>query len=603
MRYSNMKRLVIFFISILLLTNVYSQEYTQVMRYSAALNYANNLFELTNPSQKKLADTLSLPFFDDFSTDGIYPNQQKWIDRNVFINNNFSRQPPSKGVATFDGFNEKGEPYVASEFAYGLCDILTSAPIDLNYSSADSIYLSFFIQPQGFGRQPAINDSLILEFMNLNTGKFVKIASWPGAKSYSFKQILIPIKDNIFLRKGFQFRFKNKGSQYGADDHWHIDYVRLHTNRNANDTLIQDVSINSNATPLLDPYSAIPWNQFDATLLAENHFVDIKNNFTNSSNVDFTFKSYLENTKLDSVTKGLFLPSGATSNEESRKVLMPTSTGPFNVLTTYTASTTNDFIDMNDTLKSLQQFKDYYAYDDGTAEDGYGITAPANGRFAYEFTTKNEDTLTHVQFHFTQKQVPLVNEIFTLTVWKSINPEVILYQKTSQEPLYIDSLNGFTTYGLDSTLLVNGTFYVGWIQATNFFMNIGFDRNSIHSNFMYYKVNALGWQQSSLAGTAMIRPVFADNLLTGITKNKKTQNEFTVYPNPGNGAISIKFNSSIPKEKVATIKVFNVQGQVVHTSSEIENINITLLPKGLYIVQVISEYNEVLGTQKYLKND
>jgi hypothetical protein len=199
--------------------------------------------------------------------------------------------------------------------------------------------------------------------------------------------------------------------------------------------------------------------------------------------------------------------------------------------------------------------------------------------------------------------VPLVNEIFTLTVWKSINPEVILYQKTSQEPLYIDSLNGFTTYGLDSTLLVNGTFYVGWIQATNFFMNIGFDRNSIHSNFMYYKVNALGWQQSSLAGTAMIRPVFADNLLTGITKNKKTQNEFTVYPNPGNGAISIKFNSSIPKEKVATIKVFNVQGQVVHTSSEIENINITLLPKGLYIVQVIGEYNEVLGTQKYLKND
>ncbi len=603
MSYLNMKRFLLFSISFLLFTNLYSQEYTQAMRYSAMLNNANKEYELNKATHKQLADTLGLPFFDDFSNNSIYPNQQKWMDRNVFINNNFSKQPPSKGVATFDGFDEKGKPYVESEFAYGLCDTLTSAPIDLNYPASDSIYLSFFIQPQGYGRQPAINDSLILEFMNITTGKFVKIASWPGAKSYSFKQILIPIKDTTYLKRGFQFRFKNKGSQYGADDHWHLDYVRLHTNRNANDTLIQDVSINSNATPLLNPYSAIPWNQYDANLLAENHFVDIKNNFASSSNVDFTFKSYLEDTKLDSVTKGLFLPSGATSNEESRKVIIPTPAGPFNVITTYTASTTNDFIDVNDTLKALQQFKDYYAYDDGTAEDGYGITAPANGRFAYEFTTKNEDTLTHVQFHFTQKQVPLVNEIFTLTVWKSINPEVILYQKTSQEPFYIDSLNGFTTYDLDSTLLVNGTFYVGWIQATNFFMNIGFDRNSVHSNFMYYKVNALGWQQSSLAGTAMIRPVFADKLLTGITSNKKNNNDFSLFPNPGNGAISIKFNSSIPSESITNIKILNLQGQVLYTSSDIENINIELLPKGLYLVQIIGEYNQVLGTQKYLKND
>lgn len=596
-----MKRILIYtYIFTFFLNQSIAQEYTQAMRYSAMLEKANAEFNYS----RKTVDTLTLPFFDDFSKDGVYPNQQKWIDRNVFINNNFSKQPPSKGVATFDGFNAKGQPYVASEFAFGVCDTLTSAPIDLNLAPSDSIYLSFFIQPQGYGRQPAINDSLILEFKNLNTGRFVKIASWPGAKSYAFKQILIPIKDTLFLKKGFQFRFKNKGSQYGADDHWHIDYVRLNKNRNSNDTLVQDVSINSNATPLLNPYSAIPWNQFDASLLAENHFVDIKNNFNSSSNVDFTFTSYLGSTKLDSVTKGLFLASGITSNEESKKVQIPAQTAAFNVLTTYTASTTNDFIDVNDTLKSLQMFKDYYAYDDGTAEDGYGLTINgSNGRFAYEFTTKNEDTLSHIQIHFTQKQVPIVNEIFTLTVWKSLTPEVILYQKTSQEPIYIDSLNGFTTYELDSTLLINGTFYIGWVQASNFFMNIGFDRNSVHSNFMYYKVNALGWQQSSLAGTAMIRPVFADRLSTGIKNQRRYKQTFTIFPNPGNGYMNLNYSENIKNEDIQFVKVYNMLGQEKYTSTEITSIDISSLPKGMYIVQIVDFNNRTIATQKYLKHE
>jgi hypothetical protein len=603
MRYLSMKKLFIVSLSLLFSTTLYSQEYTKAIRYSPILENAYKQYQLSQSAKRTSVDTLNLPFFDDFSINSIYPNQLKWIDRNVFINNNFSKQPPSKGVATFDGFNEKGKPYVESEFAYGVCDTLTSAPIDLSYPASDSIYLSFFIQPQGYGRQPAINDSLVLEFLNLNTGKFNKIASWPGAKSYAFKQILIPIKDTLYLKRGFQFRFKNKGSQYGADDHWHLDYVRLNRNRSINDTSILDVSINSNATPLLNPYSSIPWNQFDANLLAENHFVDIKNNFGNSSNVDFTFTSYLDDQKLDSVTKGLFLASGITSNEESKKVIIPARTGPFSVVTTYTASTTNDFINFNDSLISRQNFYNYYAYDDGTAEDGYGITAPANGRFAYEFTTKNEDTLTHVQFHFTQKQVPLVNEIFTLTVWKSLNPEVILYQKTSQEPFYIDSLNGFTTYEIDSILKINGTFYVGWVQATNFFMNIGFDRNSVKSNFMFYKVNALGWQQSSLAGTAMIRPVFADIISTGINQSKAQLNIFNIYPNPGNGNIRLALLNGKQMDNELLVNVINMQGQVVYNGNASQNINIQELSNGMYIIQLRSKDNELLSYQKYLKNE
>lgn len=600
-----MRRIFVCIINLLIVSTVMAQETTTPITYSALLDKAyHQAKKQENVNKSNSVDTVLLPFFDDFSYNAIYPNQKKWVDNKVFINNNFSKQPPSKGVATFDGFNEKGEPYVKTEFGYGVCDTLTSVPIDLNFIAEDSIYLSFFIQPQGYGRQPAINDSLILEFLNLNTGKFVKIKSWPGSKSYAFKQVMIPITQTQYLKRGFQFRFKNKGSMYGADDHWHIDYIKLDRLRNVNDTLVQDISITSNASPLIKPYSAMPWNQFDVNSLADNHFVDIKNNFNIASNVDFTFSSYLNNTKLDSVTKGLFLAAGITSREESKKVNIPVQSGPFSVLTTYRANTNNDFIDINDTLKSRQVFHDYYAYDDGTAEDGYGLTIPVsgNGRFAYMFNAKNLDTLSHVQIHFTQKQVPINNELFTLTIWKSLNPEVIIYQQTSLEPIYIDSLNGFTTYKLDSIVTISGDFYIGWIQSNKFFMNIGLDRNSINSNFMYYKVNANGWQQSSIEGTAMIRPVFADNLITGIRNTKLKSLEFELYPNPGNGKLNVLLNQN-SNEQIYHIKCLTLQGQVIYQGSDINAIDLSQLSNGMYIVQILDVKQQILGTKKYIKQD
>lgn len=598
----NMKRTLTLFIFCLTLTSAFSQEYTQAMLHSQVLRNAYQQFQLDKKYQKAgSTDTLSLPFIDDFSSKGVYPNTAKWIDNSVFINNNFAIKPPSIGVATFDGFNAQGRPYVQSEFAYGVCDTLTSKPIDLFFPSSDSVYISFFIQPQGNGRPPAINDSLILEFKNIRTDKFVKIKSWPGSTTKDFKYILIPITDTSYLKKGFQFRFKNKGSQFGADDHWHIDYVKLDRFRSKDDTLLNDVSINSNATSLLKDYTAIPWNQMDVNLLAENHFVNIKNNFNFSSNVDFTFTSYIENAKLDSVTKGLFLGSGVTSKEESKKVNIPLSpTKAFDVITTYSAGNNTDLNKFNDTLIAIQRFKDYYAYDDGTAEDGYGISASANGRFAYGFNTKNSDTLTEVLFHFTQKQVPLVNQIFTLTIWKSIDPEVIIYQKTSLSPTYIDSLNGFAGYQLDSPVIITGEFFVGWIQATNFFMNIGLDRNTINNQHMFYRVNSTGWQQSGILGSVMIRPVFGDKLWTGISNTKKKENAFTIYPNPGNGLISINHEYQVSSIEY---RVINIQGQVIIESNYSESIDISKLPRGMYIIQMLDEHKQILGSQKYLKNE
>src|SRR3954468_4446978 len=40
-----------------------------------------------------VGDTLSLPFIDDFSYDGVYPSAALWVDSDVFINRDFPVDP------------------------------------------------------------------------------------------------------------------------------------------------------------------------------------------------------------------------------------------------------------------------------------------------------------------------------------------------------------------------------------------------------------------------------------------------------------------------------------------------------------------------------
>ncbi|MBU2465740.1 MAG: hypothetical protein KJ615_05290, partial [Bacteroidetes bacterium] len=54
---------------------------------------------------------IHLPFFDDFSASNIRPDQQRWINNQVFINKDFPVRPPNTGAATFDVLNEFGQVY------------------------------------------------------------------------------------------------------------------------------------------------------------------------------------------------------------------------------------------------------------------------------------------------------------------------------------------------------------------------------------------------------------------------------------------------------------------------------------------------------------
>ena len=119
---------------------------------------------------------MGLPFFDDFSANGVFPSKQRWIDNFAFENDDLPVYPINTGAMTLDAINDSGNMYptaVAGPETF-IADHLTSrfirldstfTPVPRALTPADSVYLSFYYQPQGRGRAPQAQDSLILQFL------------------------------------------------------------------------------------------------------------------------------------------------------------------------------------------------------------------------------------------------------------------------------------------------------------------------------------------------------------------------------------------------------------------------------------------------------
>ena len=227
-------------------------------------------------------DTMSLPFMDDFSYDGPYPDKENWLGKNVFVNNTMAVNPVSVGVATFDGLNSGGAPRGGG---YGSSDELTSAYLDL--STGSDIYLSFYLQPQGLGDAPAGNDSLVLEFKN-SLGDWVVIDSYKGndmnLSSNDFTFFAYPISLSQYKYNGFQFRWRNFSKRTGNIDHWHLDYVRVLSNT-SDSPVYPDVAFTQVPNSILKTYTSMPWWHFDNDELAATDVyseIHLYNHFDNT---------------------------------------------------------------------------------------------------------------------------------------------------------------------------------------------------------------------------------------------------------------------------------------------------------------------------------
>jgi hypothetical protein len=616
------------FILLILCSSIFSiaaQEVVSNLQCNPALLFSKNkrAGNMYLSNQKRNNDTLQLPFFDDFAHKDIYPKSALWLDSFVYINDHLQKNAISYGVATFDGLNQYGRPYVTSPpNAYSTADTLTSKYIDLSsFPQTDTtIYLSFLYQPMGIGDWPNEDDSLIVEFKKLNTWQMVWSTGGFSSPPLnpSFQLVMIPVNDPFYFVPDFQFRFRNLATS-GNNDHWHVDYVYLNANRSLSDTVMRDISVIGMPTRILKNYTAMPWKQFADNQLQEtdsSFLIAYRNNYATDQNMEFSFDTYemFSNTLIDDTTLTLspFPPFSYFTQTYSTISWFPQSLNNDSALIRirqYITTIPADLSKENDTSYLDIPFYNYLAYDDGTAEKGYGLEGPGLKKFAYQFHLNKPDTLRGILFHFTHITHDVSNLLFTLFVWDNINfangKEDTLYKKDFLQPIFVDHINGFAAYPLDTPVyLKEGTFYIGWQQIDNLNIQIGLDLNNSAKNKIHIYANG-NWYPSVVEAAPMIRPVIgkAVNFVnTSVSDAKKNIARMLLYPNPASDNLYIA--TGMKNSEPHQIEVYDCNGRLILTSTcsiPSTPIDISALQQGAYIVKIIDKNGTIYKPQRFIK--
>ncbi len=525
MRIKSVLPLLLLLLLLMLPASLHAQEVLLPLQYNPEKSAEALNTHLTTTKDTDLP--LTLPFWDDFTYEGPYPDNNLWADNDVFINSGYAVHPKTYNAATFDLLDEQGNIYEDAEQNNILfrADNLTSHPIQLDeLTPADSVVLSFYYQPQGQGGDPLENDKLILEFYlpadnngenkthgtstrddnEMNNDKesdnWQEVWHAEGEKLEAFsrdtfpyfKRVTIPIVDEDYFREDFRFRFRNEaaipsGEQWnlsGTRSIWNLDYVYMDHGRSVFDSTYYDVAFASPAQSILRNMTAMPWSQYIA-----NPEKVLRNNFTNNiTNLDnntynYTYKYVIQDedgNTLKTNSGGSFVISPFAEDgyqdyaPHSEPIVLnnPLPTAPatmreFHIVHILREGATGDKYPRNDTIAYRQRFSNYFAYDDGKPEL-IQVVKGFEPKRAVQFFAEHPDTLEAVQVFLAETLNDQAGEaMFDLIVWNSLDPEEELYR--SGEPLSMSDFerNRFVSIEPDQPVLVEDTFYVGLQQNAN----------------------------------------------------------------------------------------------------------------------------------------
>jgi hypothetical protein len=622
--------------------------------------------QTTKPQMTKSIFSIELPFVDDFSKNGqLVPNPELWTkSQSVYVNRSFAINPPTVGVATFDPFDSKGKIYDKAVNSVFAADTLTSGFIQLAYSPADSIYLSFYFQPKGYGDMPERVDSLTLEFYSpfddawnkvwsasvvadnkievsnhLNNNKTVIVDD-----SIGFKFFRSNIKiDNIrYLQDNFSFRFINYASisihpsfpgRSTASDHWHLEFVYLDKNRTETNQNIPDIALTGDPKRLTTNYETVPATHFE--FAKADLFDDPMNLELNYTNFGWGIRSVVRNFRLRSIYgfSGLTLSysAGAENITNGNTVNLSYAIPRYEISATgdsaafemlswiVTDNEPSNFraaLRNNDTNRIIYEFKDCYAYDDGTAENGYGLFGNGSslGKIAIKFRTYMADSLRGVYMYFNRAVNDVnTNHKFIVAVWSDAGgiPGELRHSEVGGRPIFKDSLNKYVAYKFAKPVyLTEGElFYVGWLQTDEGFLNIGFDRNRNSKQNVFYNLGQ-AWEPSVFDGSLMIRPIFCNadsqfpsdyvELNDNVREDKNNIQSFRAYPNPARGTVYLEEDNNVPLTSMK-IELYTLSGELVKVFENVSgNIDVTNIIPGIYLMRVWTADRKVREVKKII---
>lgn len=612
---------------------MHAQEFEFPLRFNAQANEQFRREErFANAGERGGSTSLVLPFFDDFSRYSLATNDpdiptswQRWSDNSAFINCTFPLNPMTIGVATLDGLEADGTPYsdtlyfptITEAFLdWGLTDTLTSLPINLaGFTPDDSLYLLFHVQAGGIGNVPdadgilgAEGDTLVLEFYSpIQGGFWTRVwAKQGGVDATVFDTVFVPIIDPIFMQDGFRFRFKNYCTQHGALDHWHLDYVLLSDNLSPFNFFYNEVAFQYCNNSLLNlGLTAMPWTHYieNPPLYMRESITFFQRNLGITSNITSQCKiSYEGSTQFTSALDANTQSNGFSNIErtislDGYEYTAPIGTDSASFLVEVSFAETDEQV-QNDTMRFVQQFTNYYAYDDGTAERAYGVQ-DAGGKIALRFNTPIDDTLLGAYIYFEPIQYLATDQSFILQAWNDVSgePGTLLTSEFdnfnfSLPHYYASGPNLFVYYDFTDPIFVPaGNFYIGTLQQSDVSLNLGLDKNTnANANHLFFQLQGSNtWQPSSITGSVMIRPVFKSGLPDWIGVEENEPSAFNLSPNPAQHEVRVELS---PLWSEGRYIVTNSYGSITHEGI-IQHENIISLPieqwsPGLYTITVLN---------------
>ena len=672
-------------------------------------NYRTNREKV--PMRREVAEARFLPFFDDFSHSNLYPDSTKWTNNNVLVNDGFPLCPPNRNGATFDVLDANGRVYEYAISNAFVAEYLTSVRIRLDsildpepraLTPADSVYFSFYYQPQGNGNIPEAQDSLVLQFgtttehqeflfldyqnysiadifaeMQVDTlfpgdtvwasvgcqpglftlitdtltpltqgtiavpcdSVFITVAdtTWyhiwsvPGQSLDSFmthnggqyfEQVMIPIRDLRYFQDNFYFRFFNYASIVNStlpsdrsnEDNWNIDFVYLNIDRTAADIDYPMLAFSGQKLSFFNRYQSIPYRQYRVnpnSAMRESLDIDIANldGIDHEAHYFYTVQQvgggqhYTRS--VDPVTIHPYREHGLLSCPEygGESPACPYVGELFALNMWYDSvsyqishyvydSTCNPAL--VDSMCYRVGMYNYYAYDDGIPELGFGVH-PAGAKFAVRFDLADYDTIQGVQLLFNHTLNDANNQYFDIVVWKDENgkPGDEIYRLQNQRPQWQEQPYRFTYYKFDQIATTANAFYIGIEQRSDALINIGFD--SSIDNIQYNFINTNGsWQQSSKHGSLMIRPVVGASYYIGVQENAESR--LHIYPNPVRSMLHIEGNIEIGQ-----VNIYDLTGRRVYQDVEQTEIPVHHLNDGLYFLNIITKEGQIINKKFILK--
>ena len=259
---------------------------------------------------------------------------------------------------------------------------------------------------------------------------------------------------------------------------------------------------------------------------------------------------------------------------------------------------------VNDTLIHDQLFRDYYSYDDGTAEAGYGLRGDGTeyGKVAIRHHFYEADMLGGVYIFFNQVYDSLNYREYTfnLMVWGDaggIPGSVIHDDGQIFKPRYTPGYTGFVKYEFEEPVPLNGTFYVGWRQYKPYTLNMGLDKNNVPASpVMFYNMG--NWMSSEAPGMVLFRPYLFEGVTGTGPESTPELSLLSIYPNPASERIWFQLPPDSDGKEIQ-VYLYDSSGRILHQGLlHGKELNISGFAPGLYYIRAHMEdkvyYSKVL---------